>query len=212
MITVPPEQLKLAGDEPRRGWPPYSVLYPEGNAAEVIRGPVSSSENFLNSEASHGWVTRAGMDPLTAALEAAKAVMVCPGECRTLHESACLHRALTGRGFPEQELKERAARNGQTRHDWRLGALSGPNASGIYSQRASDRDAAPPGIRRADFREAMDVPRCPGQVGFPPSVAADTQLGSSTIAYRSAEALFGRCEGGGCILVLITGSRTREHK
>ena len=40
VITVTTEQLKRAGEEPNRGWPAYSALYPEGNPAEVTHDPV----------------------------------------------------------------------------------------------------------------------------------------------------------------------------
>ena len=84
-----------------------------------------------------------------------------------------------------------------------------PICSGLHSQMASDLDATPPGIRKVGFRELMGVPRCPGQVGYPPSVATDAQLGFSVLAYQSAEILFDRCEGGGRILVRILGTCTR---
>ena len=58
-------------------------------------------------------------------------------------------------------------------------------------------DATPPGIRKPGYRQVMEAMRCPGQVGYPPSVATDAQLGFSVMAYHSAEVLSGRCEGGG---------------
>ena len=88
LIAATQGKLKRAGDEPTREWPAYSALYPGGNPAEAIRDPVSVSENFLNLETSHGWVTGEGMGPLASALKAAKAAKVDPGEFRTLDESA----------------------------------------------------------------------------------------------------------------------------
>ena len=79
------------------------------------------------------------------------------------------------------------ARDGKQRHNWRPGARLGPFASGICSQVVSDLDAAPPGIRKAGFREVVEVLRIPGQVGSPPSFATGARLGSSVMAYQSAE-------------------------
>ena len=212
LVTVATEQVKSAGDEPARGWPAYSPLYPEGAAAEVIRDPVFNSENFRDLAADYGWVAGAAMDPLTAALKVAKAELVGPGEFRTLGANARFLRPLVGRGFQVWELKGRAARNGRARDDWRLGARLGPNASGIFSQMIFDLGAIPPGMRMAGFREVMEGLRSPAKVGYPPSVATDAQLGCSVAAYQSAEVRFERCEGGGRILVRVTGSRTRAHK
>ena len=64
----------------------------------------------------------------------------------------------------------------------------------------------PTGIRKAGFREVMGALRCPGQAGYPPSVATDAPLGLSVMAYQSDEVLFGRCEGYGRILVRLTGT------
>ena len=108
--------------------------------------------------------------------------MVGPGEFRALDENAHMPRPLIGRGFQDWGLKGRAFRNGKSRHDWRLGARLGPNASGIYSQRVSDLGATEPEIRKAGFREVTRVLRCPGQVGYSPSVATDAQLGYSVMA------------------------------
>ena len=98
--------------------------------------------------------------PLTSALGAAEAVKVDPGGFRALDGNAHMLRPLAGRGFQVWELKERDARNGETRQDWRLGARLGPRASGVYSQRVSDLDATPPGIRIAGLREVTEVRRC----------------------------------------------------
>ena len=81
------------------------------------------------------------MDPLTTALNAAKAVRVDPGECRTLRANARLLRPLIGRGFQVWELQEKLARDGKVCHVWRLGVRLGPIASEVSSQRV-DLDAA----------------------------------------------------------------------
>ena len=168
VIRASPEQLKLAGDEPTRGWPTDSVLYPDDNPTGVIRDTVSNSKNVLNLEASHGRATGTEMGPRTAALKAAKAVMVGPGEFRALDDHARLLRPLFSR-----ELKGRTACSGEACRDWRLGVRLGPNAPGIYSQRVSDLDATTPGIRKAGFREVIEVLRRPGQAGHPPIVETE---------------------------------------
>ena len=72
LITLTTERVQLAGTEPNRGWPSYSALYPEGNPAEVNRDPVFNPKNFWGKAADDGWVTGTAMDPLTAALKAAR--------------------------------------------------------------------------------------------------------------------------------------------
>ena len=143
------------------------------NPAGAIRDPVFISKNFRNLAADHGWVPGAVMDPLTAALKAAKAVLVDPGKFRTLGENARLLRPPVGRGFQVGELKGRNARDGKARHEWRPGVRSGPNASGIHSQMIFDLGATSPGIRKAGFREVIEVLRRPGQAGHPPIVETE---------------------------------------
>ena len=46
IITVSDEQEKTAGREPARGWPTFSVRYPDGDPTEVIHDPVSNPKNF----------------------------------------------------------------------------------------------------------------------------------------------------------------------
>ena len=85
------------------------------------REGASRPSYFWNMEANYGWVAGAAMDPLTSTLMEAKAVLVGPGEFRALDENAHLTRPLVGRGFQVRELKDRIARNGNLRRDWRLG-------------------------------------------------------------------------------------------
>ena len=141
------------------------------------------------------------MGPLTTALKAAKAERVDPEDFRAPRENASLLRPLIGRGFQVWRLQERIARDGNVSHDWPQGVRPGPNASGAYSQRVFDLGATHPGIRGAGFREVMEVLRGPGKAGYPPSLATDSQLGFSVMAYRLAELLFGRCGGDGHISV-----------
>ena len=58
----------------------------------------------------------------------------------------------------------------------------------------------------------VEVLRFKGQVGCPPSVAADAQLGFSATGYQSAELLFERREGGGHILLRLEGTYSRAHE
>ena len=152
------------------------------------------------------------MDPLTTALSAAKAERGDPGDFRALDGNACLFRLLIGQGSQVWTLQESMARDGKVCRDSRLGVRLGPEASEAYSQRVRDLFATPPGIRKAGFREVMEVARCPGQARHPPSVAPDAQLGFSATAYQSAEVPFDRCEGNGHISVRLVGMRARAHK
>ena len=99
IITVSDEQVQLAGRQPTRGWPVYSVLYSERAPAEVIRDPVSNPKNFWNANANEGWIAGPASDPLTEALQAARATRVNPGEFRALGEDVSLLRPLVGRDF-----------------------------------------------------------------------------------------------------------------
>ena len=99
LIAVTTEHVRLAGREPARGWPPYSVLKPDGDPAEVIHDPVSNPKNFRGKAASEGRVTGTAMDPIATALKAARAALVGPGEFRALGGHAALLRPPMGIGF-----------------------------------------------------------------------------------------------------------------
>ena len=97
----------------------------------------------------------------------------CPGPFlfRTPGENASLLRPLIGRNFKVWALPERPAREGQGRHQWRLGVRLGPNAPGAFTLRVLDLGATPAWIRGAGFREVLKSFRSPGQVGPTPSWA-----------------------------------------
>ena len=204
LITVTTERVQLAGREPARGWPSYSALYPDGSPTGAIHDRVFNPKNFRNKAADEGLATGTATDPLTSALKAARATLVDRGEFRTLDVNASLLRPLVGRGFQVWELPNRLAADGNQCRNRRLGARLGPHASGIHPRMVFDLDAAPPGIRKAGFRETMEALRYPGQVGYPPSFSVAT--------YQSAEVLFDRCEGVGPVLARLLGTcaRTRQ--
>ena len=139
-----------------------------------FREGASRPSYFWNMAANYGWVAGAAVDPLASTLTEAKAVLVGPGEFRTLDGGARLAQPPVGRGFQAWALKNRSARDGKQRREWRLGTRSGPNASGIYPRTVSNLGATPPGIRKAGSREVMEVRRRPGQVRYQPSVATDS--------------------------------------
>lgn len=56
-------------------------------------------------------------------------------------------------------------------------------------------ESIPPGVRWAAAREVMVAHQAKGQVGYPPSIATDAQLGFSVLAYQSAAVLFGLRKG-----------------
>ena len=122
LITAAADQSRLAGNGPTCGWPTSAVPLPDRNPAEATHDPVLNARNFRNVAADFGWVTGAAMDPLSYAPEAAKAVMVSPGEFRALGEHARLTRPHVCGGFQVWALKNRAAPSGKPRRDWRLGA------------------------------------------------------------------------------------------
>ena len=74
VITVSEDQVQLAGREPARGWPPYSVLYPDWNPTEVTHNSAFNPKNFWRKDANEGWIAGSAMDPLAEALKAAQAM------------------------------------------------------------------------------------------------------------------------------------------
>ena len=88
IVTVADEQVQLAGREPARGCSAASVLYSEGNPAEVLHGPVFNSNNFWGKNANYGWVAGTAMDPFAERLKASRATRVGPGKFRTQSEDA----------------------------------------------------------------------------------------------------------------------------
>ena len=127
LTTASDEQAKLAGREPNRGRPAFSVLCPEGNPTEVNHDPVCN-QNFRKQDANDGWVQGTAVDPLAAALNAAHATLMDPEEFRALGENASSLRPLVGRVFQAWELPPRLARDGETRRNWRLGVRLGAAA------------------------------------------------------------------------------------
>ena len=184
LVTVSREQLRLAGKDPARGWPAYSAMYPIGNPAQVPHEPIFISKSYRNLEGNHGWATGDPMEPLSTAPSNAGAELVDAGDFRTLGGNAGPLRPLAGRDFKVWASPDRNARDGKECHEWRLGVRLGPYASGALSQCIFDLDATPPGIRKAGFREVMEVLRSSERVGYPRSVATGTQLGFSFMAYQ----------------------------
>ena len=105
-------------------------------------------------------------------------------EFRTLDGSLELECPLVHRNFQVWELPKRKARVGKARHEWRLGVRLEVSASGERPQRIFDLPSTHPGIRRADFREVMDVPRNKGRLGYSPGAATDARLGPLVMAYQ----------------------------
>ena len=78
-----------------------------------FREGASRPSYFWNMAANYGWVAGAAVDPLASTLTEAKAVLVGPGEFRTLDGGARLAQPPVGRGFQAWELKNRSARDGK---------------------------------------------------------------------------------------------------
>ena len=77
----------------------------------------------------------------------------------------------------------------------------------MWTQRVTSLASALPRARKEAARE---VP-AKGQVGYPPGVTADAQLGYSVMAYQNAAILFGLCEGDSSILVRLAGTCATAH-
>ena len=129
IIIVSDEQVKLAKREPAKGWSTYSVLYPDEAPTKVILDPVFNPKTFWNENPNEGWIAGSALDPLTEALEVARAKRVDPGEFRTLSEDASLLRLFVGRDFQVWELPARKTRDGKTRHNRRRRARLGAAVS-----------------------------------------------------------------------------------
>ena len=91
---------------------------------EVARDPVFVSKDSHNLGVRHSWVPFEAMDPRTAALQAAEAEHVGPGDFRILDENASMLRPPVGRGFQVWKLQGRLARlernamNGDLEYAW----------------------------------------------------------------------------------------------
>ena len=64
----------------------------------------------------------------------------------------------------------------------------------------------PPAARKVSARGIMEFLSATRQVGFPRSIRTYPQLGYSVAACRSADFLFGSCEGDGSIFVRLEGN------
>ena len=121
------------------------------------------------------------MEPSTKASTPAGAVRVDVTAFRALDSNLGLIRPLVDRAFQVWDLPGWEARAGEEFHDWRLGVRLGAAASGDWSQRTHNLSAALPGIRRAGFREALDVLRHKGQVVLPPSAGYGLSVRRSVV-------------------------------
>ena len=164
VITLTPEQLHRAGQDPDGGWPTYDVMYPARDSKKVIRGPIFSPGSYRNLDAKHGWVTGGPIEPLAKALNFAGAVLVDVTEFRTLDGNFGPERSPVNGDFQVRESRGRQARVGADCHEWRAGVRLGATASGEWSQRTYDLASTPPGIRKAGFREVTEALRYPRQV------------------------------------------------
>ena len=108
-----------------------------GDHALAFRDPIFFLGNSRNLSATRGWVAGAPMEPLTRALTLVGAIRADAGNFRSLDANSWLRRPLVGGGFQVWSPPERRARDGNGRHEWRLGVRLGPIASvelprGIY--------------------------------------------------------------------------------
>ena len=87
----------------------------------------------------------------------------------------------------------------------------GRDAYGSWAQGVTSLNSTPAAARKDPAREVMEVLRTKGQVGHPPGISTDAQLGCSAMAYQIAEILPGYFEGDGSILVRLSGSCARSH-
>ena len=176
----------MAGREPARSRPTFSVLYPDEAPTKVILDPVFNPKTFWNENPNEGWIAGSALDPLTEALEVARTKRVDPGEFRTLSEDASRLRLFVGRDFQVWEVPARKTRDGKTCHNRRRRVRLGAAVSGFQRRRCWEvsRACFGPGFHPPGIREVMGVLRSPAQVGYPPSIATDAHLGFSVMAYQ----------------------------
>ena len=110
----------------------------------VVRDPISSSGDYWHLDAGRGWAKGGPMEPLARALTVVGAGRVDAWQRRALDANSGALRSLVDRECQK----------------WRLGPSLGPHASGELPQRIYDLDAVLPRIRRAGFREVMEILRC----------------------------------------------------
>ena len=137
--------------------------------------------NFRALPPQHGWVHGADLELLLTALISAGARRVGAQTFSTLGANCAMGRPFTNRDFAVWEWPNREARPGG-RHDLRLHVRFGEECTGGWSQRIYEFSSSPPGFRKAESGGVRDAFRSKGQVGYPPSVVPDANLGLSVVA------------------------------
>ena len=83
---------------------------------------------------------------------------------------------LANSDFPGFKLPTRRIRARKNIYS-QLGVRIGPNASGEYANRSSNRRCAPPAFPKSSQKEISGFLRARGQMGFPASICAVAGLG-----------------------------------
>ena len=72
-VTITDDDSVHAGKYPTLRWPEYSNLFPMGQPADILRGPIFHTGNLRSLGPEHGWVHGEPLETLTQAPKAAGA-------------------------------------------------------------------------------------------------------------------------------------------
>ena len=207
-----------AGNEPRPfpldraihncmlGWPDYEVLYGHPNDDTILGLGIFAEMPFPDLDPKHVFI-RDGHDPVLRALHAAGAAEVPPETFRMCDGDLGLDTPLAGTGYRVWALHDRVAC--VRSHEWSVGLRIGNPATGTRIGEISSVNQTPPGMRKANFREAIGLLQAPGQVGVPATLSTDAHLGYAFYAYQSASVALSPGEAHRHILMRVEGTASR---
>ena len=172
--------LDLAAQQCTFGWPPFDTLYGHPNNPTLRLHGVFAEMPFKNLKPQHVFI-RDENGPVVRALHEMKAEEVSPETFRMCDGMLGLETPLKGSAYRVWSLKNR---NKCTRsHEWSVGLRIGFPASGAQIRRITQVTQTPPGMRKANFREALAFLQAEHQIGVPATQNADANLGFAFYAY-----------------------------
>ena len=198
--------LDLAAQQCMFGWPAFETLYGHPNNPTLRLHDVFAETPFKNLKP-NDVIVRDGTDPVLRALHAIKAVEVAPETFRMCDGMLGLDTPLKGSAYRVWSLESRnkCARS----HEWSVGLRIGLPATGSLVHRITKATQTPPGLRKANFREALSFLQAEHQIGVPATQSTDAHLGFAFYAYQSASAALPPGDSHKHILLRVEGTASR---
>ena len=201
-----PLSLDLAINYCMHGWPDYETLFGKPNDTTLLLHGVFAEMPFANLDPKHVFV-RDGTDPVMRALLEVKAEEVPQEAFRMCDGTLGLDTPLKGTGYRVWALPERTAC--PRSHEWSVGLRIGIPPSGTRIHDILSVSQTPPGLRKANFREALSFLQAPRQMGIPATQNTDANLGFAFYAYQSAPVVLPPGETHRHILLRVEGTTSR---